>query len=357
MELLPGLVLDVVHEILHWAGNTGLYKMSMVSKRWREMCFELVPNLQTESNYRAALVDGNIVAIIKAIYYYRTVLINGSPQPIHEKRAGSYVLSGEFAMEQSCLGGSYDLVWFFIKKIKANTNLGHDEMIRRWNHGLYGASSCGDLSLVILMETLIRDETLCNWNKALYQAAYHHKMNIINYIIGKTDITWDFEFLGACAGGHIDLMKPILMMVEPSICMGLYHAGKHGHMHVVKYLLRRNNAHQALQGALLGVCSQSDLGLIDDVVRLGAVLDASYFEYAAKAGISVVEHIVKKGIPLGRVLRGRSGLEYGMKGACEVHNIAMMRYLEELGATHCGNCRWNGSDPHIKPLVVRPWEF
>jgi ankyrin repeat protein len=109
-------------------------------------------------------------------------------------------------------------------------------------------------------------------------------------------------FIGACEGGHMEIVKYMISKGANNWEMGLYFACKGRHIGIVKYMVSKgaNNWNDGLFGACY------------------------------KGHMEIVKYMESK---------GANDWNYGLLGSCKGGHVEIMKYMIEKGANECEYCR------------------
>lgn len=78
---------------------------------------------------------------------------------------------------------------------------------KNWDDGLLGACRGGHIDIIKLMI----EKGANNWNWGLFGACRGGHIDIVKLMIEKGVNNWNLGLFGACCGGHIDIIK---LMIE-----------------------------------------------------------------------------------------------------------------------------------------------
>ena len=191
---------------------------------------------------------------------------------------------------------------------------GNIEIVRyvnftNWNEGLHGACSGGHLELVrMLMLNNITD-----WRNALFHACYGGNIDIIQIVAQYTQ-AWDYGLRGACMAGRIDIAKMMLSNgVRASLAFNI--ACTYGQIEIVRMLSGDYNT------GLHIACIHGHLEVARLMLELGAVDDGA-FRYACYCG-----HL-----DIAKLLMPYNKPNKGLYGAIEGERLDVMKYLYANGA-------------------------
>lgn len=129
-------------------------------------------------------------------------------------------------------GGHFDLIEFFIEKIKSKKYFNRVN----WNYGMYGSALGGHLHLVEFFIKGADADIEMDWEYGMYNAAEGGHLDIIKLFISKGAKHWDRGMTNAARGGHLDIVKFFIEKGATSFYLTKNTAKIHGHSHIIQYL-------------------------------------------------------------------------------------------------------------------------
>ncbi len=138
------------------------------------------------------------------------------------------------------------------------------------NNALTKACRNGNTDLI----QLLIDNTDCTyhtWENCLIGACEGGHINLVRYFISK-GAKWESGFSYACKSGNLELVK--LIIEKANLCevrcwnLGLYSACQNGHVNVVNLMIDKGATHW--NGGLLAACESGHLQLVKYMIDLGA---------------------------------------------------------------------------------------
>jgi hypothetical protein len=109
-------------------------------------------------------------------------------------------------------------------------------------------------SLIQQVAPYTRDENQlgCKYQRTLASRRYVHMLRLLR--ASKRSIDWNAVLLGACSGGHEDVLRLAVWNGADAHFTGLYNACRHGHRHMVEGLISNGawNINLGLAGACRG---------------------------------------------------------------------------------------------------------
>lgn len=192
-----------------------------------------------------------------------------------------------------------------------------------WNDGLHGAAAGGHIELLRLMLSKGADST----KYAMYNACEGDHVQIVTLLINH-GVDVNHTFIMACTKNAINVVKELIENHNGyDINTGIYSASTQGNMDIVHLLL----IHGASRNwALAGACCGGDIGIITQMVSIGAK-DWDFGLYGACAGGNVPAAYMM-------ISRGATAWNFALGSACKCGEIQCINLMIAYGATNCHNC-------------------
>ena len=193
-----------------------------------------------------------------------------------------------------------------------------DNGAKDWNAGLIGACLGGHMNLVELMTDKIKlanEHNLGNWNKALFFACKGGDIKITKLMIGEGATEFNNGLDGACAGGHIELAKYMITRCATIRPITLYWACRSKSEACVLFVMSLMRINQIIT---------------DHHVWIEALEGACYKEN--ENIIRIILNEIKKFDFSDDNKKRINVFNHGMAGACRSRNLKLVKQMIDLGA-------------------------
>jgi hypothetical protein len=189
-----------------------------------------------------------------------------------------------------------------------------------------------------------------NWTDAYYNACIGNHFDIIKSLIQTVhnEKLLDHGFLGACAGGHVELAK-LMIWDENDLDFGLIKACMNGHLNIVNILYPFNNNdminfYNACMGGNLDIVKLMISKVISGTQDTQDVFDDGMLDACIYGHLKIVEFLISLGASdwiRGLRLAGRGG------------NITIVKLMISMGASNLNEGILYASEyPKIKKLLM-----
>ncbi len=182
-----------------------------------------------------------------------------------------------------------------------------------------GACRHGNISIV---KSMLR-RGINNWDHGLLYAAMGNHISVIELLLrcAKTwHWNWNCMFIGACKGGHIDLVKRGIALGADSWTMGYLEACASGHLDIVVLLLGYSNTREL---GIMRACAGGHENIINYMGEVSVSPDLLYA--ACRSGnMNLINRFMRHDIQY---------YNAGLSGACRGGCLDIVSLMVSFGAT------------------------
>ena len=155
----------------------------------------------------------------------------------------------------------------------------------------------------------------------------------LNTILPNKGRAWDSGLRGACCKGSVEIVKLMIDMGATRFESGLYIASEYNNMQIIELILDKikehNNTLSYFNAILMGACQGGHPDLIEYAISKGAdKMNHGLSEACHNGNINIIELLIKN---------GANNWNYGLDSACMSGNREAIDLMIEKGATHFNN--------------------
>jgi len=280
METLPE---EIINEIILLVPPIDRFRVSKVSQQFKKLTYQHRIHITNEKQYQKAILHGDILSILNCPTNYEN-----------------------FDLSFACYQGYTEIIQYILV---------HNKEYNDWDNALFGA--CERKSHPLDNQEL-SGET---------KSPLGRNKIIIELLLSKESITWQYGLCGACKGGNMSIVKYFINLYEWNNNMSSGLSGVHAPFRYADW-----------SSACDSACVGGNIDIVKLMIEKGANKWSEYFLNACWSGnIDIVKLIIEKDTAdeLSENHWSRLGIadwNNGLYEACQEGHIHIVRFLIEKGA-------------------------
>lgn len=239
--------------------------------------------------------------------------------------------------------GSVDIINTVAQEISPKTEA--YTVDKMWKSGMLGACKAGNFDIFIMYtEKVCWDDNFLN--DCMLYACKSSNYEMVEYLLNKGAANFKkFDankcLTNACKGGCTQIVNRMIELGANTWNMALYYACKGGHIHIIKLMLLKNIDIAKIGHLCLGVaCEKNHIHVINLLLtmNLGSEIGPNFKWDCGLSGACVGGNI---DIVKLMIQKGATSINYALQKACNYGNTDIVKFLSVNGASNIRPCLYN----------------
>lgn len=242
------------------------------------------------------------------------------------------------ALKYACMAGDNQLIRTILDMFKDVKDMTDLNMSGIWNKCIVAACKNGNLHIVKLY--IVRAWlNLAFISKCLSAACESGNLKLMGFIISfvDDDKLWNIGLIGACKGGHLNIVNVMIALGADDWKAGLYNACDRGRYEIAKFMISKGAANFDL--CMVAACTNGCIKLVNLMIDNGATdFDKCMLAACSFGHLELAKLMIK---------HGATNFKKGLSNACHAGQFELAKLMINSGDA---NYEYDYKDAYIKNL-------